>query len=81
VGWDSASIRDLFEAKGLLIQQWDKVQTDMLTIVPSRFLRKRWPKSQPASPSPTNRAARIVDGLEGRGFSRAVENLILKVSS
>ncbi len=34
VGWDSASIRDLFEAKGLLIQQWDKVQTDMLTIVP-----------------------------------------------
>jgi len=33
VGWDSASIRDLFEAKGLLIQQWDKVQTDMLTIV------------------------------------------------
>ena len=35
VGWDSASIRDLFEEKGLLIQQWDKVQTDMLTIIPS----------------------------------------------
>src|SRR5580658_1501445 len=35
VGWDSASIRELFEAKGLLIQQWDKVQTDMLTIVPT----------------------------------------------
>ena len=34
VGWDSAKIRDLFEDKGLLIQQWDKVQTDMLTIVP-----------------------------------------------
>jgi hypothetical protein len=34
VGWDSTKIRDLFEAKGLLIQQWDKVQTDMLTIVP-----------------------------------------------
>ncbi len=34
VGWDSTSIRELFEAKGLLIQQWDKVQTDMLTIVP-----------------------------------------------
>jgi HAD superfamily phosphoserine phosphatase-like hydrolase len=34
VGWDSAKIRELFEAKGLLIQQWDKVQTDMLTIVP-----------------------------------------------
>ena len=35
VGWDSPKIRDLFEAKGLLIQQWDKVQTDMLTIVPA----------------------------------------------
>jgi hypothetical protein len=35
VGWDSAKIRDLFEANGLLIQQWDKVQTDMLTIVPA----------------------------------------------
>ena len=35
VGWDSHSIRSLFEAKGLLIQQWDKVQTDVLTIAPS----------------------------------------------
>ena len=34
VGWDSVKIRDLFENKGLLIQQWDKVQTDILTIVP-----------------------------------------------
>jgi len=34
VRWDSAAIRELFEAKGLLIQQWDKVQTDVLTIVP-----------------------------------------------
>jgi len=34
VRWDSASIRELFEEKGLLIQQWDKVQTDVLTIVP-----------------------------------------------
>ena len=34
VGWNSARIRDLFEDKGLLIQQWDKVQTDVLTIVP-----------------------------------------------
>ena len=36
VGWDAASIRDVFEAKGLVIQQWDKVQTDMLTIVPDK---------------------------------------------
>ncbi len=35
VGWNSPMIRELFETKGLLIQQWDKVQTDMLTIVPS----------------------------------------------
>jgi len=34
VGWEPRLIRELFEAKGLLIQQWDKVQTDMLTIVP-----------------------------------------------
>jgi HAD superfamily phosphoserine phosphatase-like hydrolase len=34
VRWDSSAIRELFEAKGLLIQQWDKVQTDVLTIVP-----------------------------------------------
>ncbi len=34
VGWEPRLIRDLFESKGLLIQQWDKVQTDMLTIVP-----------------------------------------------
>ena len=35
VGWDTASIRSVFETKGFLIQQWDKVQTDMLTIIPS----------------------------------------------
>ncbi len=34
VRWDAANIRELFEDKGLLIQQWDKVQTDVLTIVP-----------------------------------------------
>ena len=34
-GWNSSAIRDVFEAKGFLIQQWDKVQTDLLTIVPS----------------------------------------------
>ncbi|MGO9517638.1 MAG: HAD-IB family phosphatase [Candidatus Korobacteraceae bacterium] len=34
VGWNPPRIRELFESKGLIIQQWDKVQTDMLTIVP-----------------------------------------------
>jgi len=31
-GWDTAQIRILFESRGLLIQEWDKVQTDWLTI-------------------------------------------------
>ena len=35
VGWDRAQIRAAFEDKGLLIQEWDKVQTDMLTIIPT----------------------------------------------
>ncbi len=34
-GWESADIHALFENKGLVIQQWDKVQTDVLTIIPS----------------------------------------------
>lgn len=36
VGWDTASIRKVFESRGLVIQQWDKVQTDLLTIVPEK---------------------------------------------
>ena len=38
VGWDSARIRALFEAQGFLIQEWDKVRTDWLTIsqIPDR---------------------------------------------
>lgn len=31
-GWDPARIRALFEAQGFLIQEWDKVRTDWLTI-------------------------------------------------
>jgi 2-hydroxy-3-keto-5-methylthiopentenyl-1-phosphate phosphatase len=31
-GWDTGGIRSLFESRGLLIQEWDKVQTDWLTI-------------------------------------------------
>jgi len=36
VGWDSQTIRGVFEEKGFVIQQWDKVQTDTLTIIPNR---------------------------------------------
>ena len=34
-GWDRLKIREKFEAKGFLIQEWEKVQTDLLSIVPS----------------------------------------------
>ncbi|HZQ24987.1 MAG TPA: HAD-IB family phosphatase [Terriglobales bacterium] len=32
VGWPRLRIRELFEAHGLLIQEWDKVRTDWLTL-------------------------------------------------
>jgi HAD superfamily phosphoserine phosphatase-like hydrolase len=32
VGWDTLRIRSLFESRGFLIQEWDKVRTDWLTI-------------------------------------------------
>jgi hypothetical protein len=31
-GWDTARIRLFFEAQGLLIQEWDRVRADWLTI-------------------------------------------------
>ena len=34
VGWDTAHIRSFFEAQGLLIQEWDRVRADWLTIAP-----------------------------------------------
>ena len=42
--WDSAAIREVFEAKGFLIQQWDKVQTDLLTIIPSTSIPSMEPE-------------------------------------
>lgn len=39
-GWDRSQIRSLFESKGFLIQEWDKVQTDMLTIIPNNTLAR-----------------------------------------
>jgi hypothetical protein len=32
VQWDANRIRSLFESQGFLIQTWDKVRTDWLTI-------------------------------------------------
>jgi hypothetical protein len=31
-GWDATRIRSLFEDRGLLIQEWERVRTDWLTI-------------------------------------------------
>ena len=44
VGWNTAAIRSVFEAKGFLIQQWDKVQTDLLTIIPNRAIQAMEPE-------------------------------------
>ena len=38
-GWDRLRIRHLLESQGFLIQEWDKVQTDMLTIIPNQLAR------------------------------------------
>ena len=35
VGWDTARIRAFFESQGLLIQEWDRVRADWLTIASS----------------------------------------------
>ena len=37
-------IREVFEAKGFLIQQWDKVQTDLLTIIPNTSILSMAPE-------------------------------------
>ena len=34
VGWNSARIREFFEEHGFALRQWDKVQTDSVTICP-----------------------------------------------
>lgn len=36
VGWQRPRIREFFESYGLLIQEWDRVQTDWLTLRPAR---------------------------------------------
>jgi HAD superfamily phosphoserine phosphatase-like hydrolase len=35
VGWDRLRIREFFESHGLLIQEWDRVRTDWLTLRPA----------------------------------------------
>jgi hypothetical protein len=35
VGWERAQIRQFFESYGILIQEWDSVRTDWLTLRPA----------------------------------------------
>ena len=35
VGWPRLRIRKLFESHGLLVQEWDRVRTDWLTLRPT----------------------------------------------
>lgn len=37
VGWPRRKIREFFEGQGLLIQEWDKVRTDWLTLRPAEL--------------------------------------------
>jgi hypothetical protein len=34
IGWNSTRIREFFEAQGFALREWDKSQTDSLTICP-----------------------------------------------
>src|SRR5262249_46234733 len=52
LGWNTSRIRALFEAHGLLLQEWDKVRTDSLTIAkapglsqasPGGAIKNEWP--------------------------------------
>jgi hypothetical protein len=35
VGWEHSRIRSFFETNGMLIQEWERVRTDWLTIRPA----------------------------------------------
>jgi phosphoserine phosphatase len=51
-GWGRPQIRDLFEAQGLVIKDWDKVQADWLTIRSAHPAPDAKPEG--ATPSPVN---------------------------
>jgi hypothetical protein len=35
LGWERSRIRSFFEANGMLIQEWERVRTDWLTLRPA----------------------------------------------
>jgi hypothetical protein len=52
VGWGRPQIRGLFEAQGLVIQDWDKAQADWLTIRSTQPAQDAKPEE--ATPSSVN---------------------------
>jgi hypothetical protein len=40
-GWQRPQIRQLFESYGFLIQGWDRVQTDWVTLRPSGVVAEK----------------------------------------
>ena len=52
VGWGRPQIRGLFEAQGLVIQDWDKARADWLTIRSAQPAQDA--ESEKATPSPVN---------------------------
>jgi phosphoserine phosphatase len=43
-GWDTTRIRSFFEGQGLLIQEWDRVRADWLTITPNQCQQEASPQ-------------------------------------
>jgi hypothetical protein len=43
LGWDVFRIRDLFERRGFILQEWEKAQTDTLSIVNASEGRRALP--------------------------------------
>ena len=49
-GWDTARIRSFFEGQGLLIQEWDRVRADWLTISSSQSSESMAGRMKPRKP-------------------------------
>lgn len=52
-GWDTARIRTFFEAQGLLIQEWDRVRADWLTIASNVPKQETAPNAAPIERLPS----------------------------
>lgn len=67
LGYDSVRIRALFEAHGLLIQEWERSRTDWLTIRPSPTEERIGPPLRPTDQE--DAAASGVEPIEGSARS------------